>query len=198
MASIEYQNGLIDLKNEQSYSPDIYNRFENWMADSTTGIILKVDLSNIIGEYNDDSNLAHVLPHTSGCNVKYFFNINTIDPISHRAVSNENALDYYSNSIKPYFKPQIDVFKSSLSMNRLLHDQFFTQHRNSFLLLDMSSDSDYVSVYFYTLRVDSTDLIVSLFKYDIRWAFYHYWQNQITGEQRVNSNTNESIFDFVQ
>jgi hypothetical protein len=136
------------------------------MQDNSTGILLKIDLSNVLQSYNSDTALSEILPYTTGCNVKHFFNINSIDIISKKTLSNADSSSYYMNNMVPYFKPQTTVFKSSLALNRLLYDQFFTQHRQSLLLFDLSGDNEAISVYFYKVILGNTDMTVALFEYN--------------------------------
>jgi len=130
---------------------DTYNRFENYI-DSSTISLIKIDLSTFINSYDSNPELTGLLSQTGSCYVKHLFNVYDVEVTHKNDTSYEEAIGYYHDIIQSYFKPNVTSIRSSIAINRFLYDQFYKNNRKSFILFDMSNDSDSISVYFYDMK----------------------------------------------
>lgn len=198
--SRDFEKALFDLKNQQTYAHgdnvDIYNRFENYL-DSTTISLVRLDLSTFINSHDNNTQLTEILPQTENCFVKHLFNVYSVEPLHKNDTSYSEALNYYNTQIQSYFKPNVSMMRSSISINRFLYDKFYKNNRKSFLLFDLSNDIDFVSVYFYDIKFDNS-FVVSLHKYDTRQAYLHEKINQKINTNEIFKNTDSTLFDYVQ
>lgn len=160
------QKRLFELKNQQIYSEDVVNKFENYFEDNTSGSVIKIDLTSLINQYNLNPDFSNIIANANDCFTKYYFNIRAIYPISRTTVSNAEVVSMYNRGlIKPYFNNVATAIKSSIDFNRFLYDQFFTHKRKSFVLVDFIDGSHNVLVYFYDMRYDDGNIIISLNEY---------------------------------
>mgnify|MGYP005841087609 FL=1 len=190
---------LFDWKSSTTYTPDVYNKYENYLLDNTSGLVIKLDLTSILSQFDSDPDFADVMERSGGCHVKYYFNIRSIRPLRRKATSYADVIKFYTGgNAQAYFKNVNPVIKSCLSQNRLLYDHFYTHKRKSFILWDSTTGTDYVSAYFYNFRYDAGKVYFTLFKYDTNWAFRHSIVNQLSGAEQLYTNTTATQFMFRQ
>ncbi len=190
---------LFDSKNNITYTPDIYNKYENYLLDNTSGLIIKLDLTSILSQFDNDPDFMDVMEHSNGCHVKYYFNVRSIRPLRRKTISYEDVIKFYTEgNAQAYFKNVNPVIKSCLSQNRLLYDHFYTHRRKSFILWDSTTGTDYVSAYFYNFRYDAGKVYFTLFKYDTNQAFRHSIINQLVESEQLYTNTTATQFMFRQ
>lgn len=173
---------LFDDKNIVLHGSDIYNKYTNYFDDLTSNLIIKIDLTSLISQFESDSDMSIYLQKSANSYAKYYFNVKSIIPISRKNVSYSTILNLYQQkTFQPYFYKVNTVIKSVMALRRHLYDYWYTQKRKSFLLFDFTSTS-YWGVHFYDVRYDNTNKLIFKFeKHEFVFAQRHVKYNQVNG-----------------